>query len=87
MKVHSPVPSCPHNSNPLSLWTRTKQSNIFDDLFLHAFLLRQEILHQHFCVTKFCTFILAGVVTLLSKINAQVFVTQTIVTQKILMQK
>ena len=24
MKVHSPVPSRSHNSNPLSLWTRTK---------------------------------------------------------------
>ena len=48
MKVHSPVPYRPHNSNLSSLWTRTKYSNIFDDLFLHAFFLRQEILHEHF---------------------------------------
>ena len=41
-----PVPFRPHNSNPLSLWTRTKYSNNFDALFLHAFFLRQEILHQ-----------------------------------------
>ena len=48
MKVYSPAPSRPCNSNPLSLWTRIKLSNIFDDLFLHAFFLRQEIFHQQF---------------------------------------
>ena len=49
MKVHSLVLSRPHNSNPLSLWTRTKYSNTLDDLFLHAFFfLGQEILNQHF---------------------------------------
>ena len=76
------VPSRLHNSNPLSLWTRIKWSIIFDDLFLHAFFLREEILHQHFLRTKFCTFISACVVSLLSKINVQIFVTQTIVMQK-----
>ena len=40
-----------------------------------------------FCVTKFCMFISACVVSLLSKINVQIFVTQTIVMLKILMQK
>ena len=40
-----------------------------------------------FCVTKFCTLILACDVSLLSKINVQIFVTQTIVMLKILMQK
>ena len=48
MKVHSPVPFRPRNSNPLSLRTRTKWPNIFDDLFLHAFFWRQEVLNQHF---------------------------------------
>ena len=49
MKVHSPLPSRPHNSNLLSLWTRTKESNIFDYLFLYAFFFwGQEILQQHF---------------------------------------
>ena len=38
-----------------------------------------------FCDTKFCTFISAYVVSLLSKINVQIFVTQTIVMQQILM--
>ena len=52
MKVHSPVPSRPYNFNPLSLWTRTKQSNIFDCLFLYAFFLQQEILHRHFLCHK-----------------------------------
>ena len=42
-----------HNFNPLSLWTRTKYSNIFDDLFLQAFFLRQEILHIYFGVCCF----------------------------------
>ena len=36
-------------------------------------------------VTKFCTFILACVVSLLSTINVQIFVTQTNVMQKVLM--
>ena len=40
-----------------------------------------------FCVTKFCSFISPCVVSLQSKINAQIFVTQTIGLQKILMQK
>ena len=40
-----------------------------------------------FCVTKFCTFISTCVVSLLSKIKVQIFVTQTIVMQKTLIQK
>ena len=35
-----------------------------------------------FCVTKFCSFISACVVSLLSKINVQIFVTQTVVIKK-----
>ena len=87
MTVHSPVPYCPRNSNPLSLWTQTKLSNIFDDLLLHAFFLRQEILHQHFLRNKMLHIYLSCVVSLLSKINVQIFVTQAIEMQKILMQK
>ena len=49
--------------------------------------MRQEILHQLFLRHKICTFFSARVLSLLSKINAQIFVTQTIVMQKILMQK
>ena len=74
--------SRPHNSNPLSLWTRTKWSNIFDDLFLHAFFLRQEILHQHVLRHKILHIYFGVLFPLLSKINVQ-----TIVMQKILMQK
>ena len=51
MKVHSPVPSRPHNSNHSSLWTRTTvNSQIFLTIYFcwRFFFLRQEILHQHF---------------------------------------
>ena len=48
MKVYSRVPSRSHNFNRSLLWTRTRYLNIFDELFLHVFFKRQEILHQHF---------------------------------------
>ena len=54
---------------------------------MHALFLRQEILYQHFLHHKFCTFNSTCVVSLLSKINVQILVTQAIVMQKILMQK
>ena len=56
-------------------------------LFLQAFFCDKKFCINIFCVTKFCTFISASVVPLLSKINVQIFVTQTIVMQKILMHK
>ena len=53
MKVHSFVPSHLHNSNPLSLWTQTKLSNIFDDLFFHAFFCDKKFLYIYFGVCCF----------------------------------
>ena len=51
--------------------------------FCTRFLCDKKFCINIFCVTKFCTFILASVVSSLSKINVQIFVTQTIVMQKI----
>ena len=47
--------------------------------FCTRFFREKKFCINIFCVTRFCTFISASVVSLLSKINAQIFVTQTIV--------
>ena len=82
-----PVPSRPYNSNPLSSWTRTKSSNIFDDLFLHAFFMRQEILHQHFLRHKILHISFDVFSFFAIKNKCTNIMTQTTVMQKILMQK
>ena len=46
------------------------------------FFLQKKFCINNFCVTKFCLFISACVVSLLLKINVQIFVTQPIVMQK-----
>ena len=57
--------------------------------FCTRFLCDKKFYINGFSVTKFCTFISACVLSLLSKINVQIFVTQAIiiVLQKILMKK
>ena len=87
MKVYLPVPSRPHNFNPLSLWTRTKYQIFLTIYFCTRFFcdkkfcinifLRHRILHVYFGVC--CFFAIKNKCTNI--------LTQTIVMQKILMQK
>ena len=55
--------------------------------FCTRFLCDKKFCINIVCVTKFCTFISTCVLSLLSKINVQIFVKQKIVMQQILMQK